>query len=87
MSPTSIIKKPKAGAGSRICLVIGGIWLIASCFLAAFPGGFWESYLISFVLSLSGLILAQSKSQRIAGVVLSGLSGAACGQDFLIFLK
>jgi hypothetical protein len=65
--------------------VIGGVLLL---FIAVANGKYLAlfSLLSSFGFSFIGLVLATSLSQRIFGVMLSGLSGGLCAIIAMVYL-
>lgn len=65
--------------GGVVCLVVGGL-LLGLTGLAA-PS--WQFLLVMFGFLFVGLVQANSSWQRIAGIVLSGLAGAACLVEYL----
>lgn len=60
--------------GGVVCLVVGGLLLG----LTGLTTPSWKFLLVTFGFLFIGLVQANSSCQRIAGIVLSGLAGAAC---------
>jgi hypothetical protein len=67
-------------------LAAGFAFLLASGLVSAMPGAYWQGYLMAFGFSLFGLFQAQGRARRVTGVLLSGVGGGLCLQDFLVWL-
>ena len=84
MTATSTTDTKRKSHGG-LYLAVGLFILLISGLLASMPGGFWEMLLISFCFNIVGLVKAEGWLRRLAGVLLVGISGGLCLQDFLIW--